>query len=447
MKKFAKIIKRSGTTVPFNQNRIMNAIYRAAVSVGGRDKERAEILSEKVIQLLEKTYDDDYTLHVEEVQDAIEKVLIEYGHAQVAKEFILYRDERNRKRQEDAKLASNPDENIPWPKMWRTLDWAANKNLNTISKYNARIKNNEFPQIVHESEAAYESDLDMASEMILDRIKKLKMVFVSGPSSSGKTTTTTKLEKRLKKEGYNFVTLNVDHYFFDLEFHPKDEFGDYDFETPQALDLQLINEHLLKLSQGEEVKIPFYDFKEGKRYLERTPMKLQDNEIILIDSLHGLYPDFSKDIENEVKFKIYIEPILQMKCDNNKYIQWTDIRLMRRMLRDSVHRSYDPLQTLEHWHYVRSSELRHIIPHANRADFIINSAMPYELSLYRPRLYSRFKEWEEKFRDDPLKKDAYERAARVADFLGKIIPVEDDSPVPGDSVLREFIGGSIFDEH
>ena len=443
--KFKSVIKRSGTTVPFNRNRIMNAIYRAAVSVGGRDKERAEILAEKVIQLLERTYDDDHLLHVEEVQDTIEKILIEYGHAKVAKEFIIYRDEQNRKRQEDAKLASKPDENIPWPKMWRALNWAADKKLNTISSYNTRVENNEFPQIVHEAEAAYEEDLDMAAEMISERSKNLSMVFISGPSSSGKTTTTTKIEERLIKQGFKFVTLNVDHYFFDLEDHPKDEFGDYDFETPQALDLKLINEHLLKLSQGEEIKVPYYDFKDGKRYLEQTVMKLKENEIILIDSLHGLYPEFSKDIPNEVKFKIYIEPILQMKDNDDKFIQWTDIRLMRRMLRDSVHRAYDPLQTLEHWHYVRASELRNIIPYANRANFIVNSAMPYELSLYKPRLYSQFIEWEKKFKDNPLKKDAHERASRVANILEQFISVEDDSPIPGNSVLREFIGGSIYE--
>lgn len=442
MQKFKDVKKRSGTIVPFNRTRIMNAIYRAAVSVGGRDKERSEFLAAEVINYLEKMFDENHILHIEEIQDAVEKVLIENGHAQVAKEFILYRDEQNRKRKEDAKLASTPDENIPWPKMWRSLDWAAGKNLNSITKYNARVTNNEFPQIVHEAEMAYEDDLDMASQLILERIDKLRMVFISGPSSSGKTTTTIKIEKRLKKKGFKFATVNVDHYFFDLEDHPKDEFGDYDFETPQALDLDLINEHLLKLSLGEEVKIPFYDFKEGKRYLNRTPMKLNENEIILIDSLHGLYPAFSKDISNDVKFKIYIEPILQMKDNNNKYIQWTDIRLMRRMLRDSVHRAYDPLQTLEHWHYVRSSELRNIIPFANTADFIVNSAMPYELSLYKPKLYSHFVEWEKKFKDNPLKKDAYERASRVAAFLGSIIPIEDDSPVPKDSVLREFIGGS-----
>jgi uridine kinase len=445
MSEFKSVIKRSGTIVPFRKNRIMNAIYRAAVSVGGRDKERSEFLADEVIKYLAKKFDVGSPLNIEDIQDAVEKILIENGHALVAKEFILYRNERSRKRKEDAKLASAPDENIPWPKMWRVLDWASDRNLNTISKYNARVANGEFAHIVHESEAAYEDELDTAAQMILERSSQLKMVFISGPSSSGKTTTTIKIEERLKKNGLKFAILNVDHYFFDLEDHPKDEFGDYDFETPQALDLEMINDHLLRLSKGEEVKIPYYDFKSGKRYLERSAMKLNDDEVILIDSLHGLYPQFSSSISNEVKFKIYIEPILQMKDTENNYIQWTDLRLMRRMLRDSVHRAYDPLQTLEHWHYVRSSELRNIIPYANSADFIINSAMPYEISLYKPKLYSNFLEWVRKFQDDPLKIDAYTRAARVSKFLGSVNSVEDDSPVPEDSVLREFIGGSKYE--
>jgi len=265
---------------------------------------------------------------------------------------------------------------------------------------------------------------------------------ISGPSSSGKTTTTIKLEEKLIKKGYKFKALNVDHYFFDLELHPKDEFGDYDFETPQALDLQLINEHLKKLSNGEEVLIPAYDFKTGTRKLNVTPMKLEKDELLLIDSLHGLYPDFSKDIQDDIKFKLYLEPLLQMKDDDGKYIRWTDLRLIRRMLRDSVHRAYNPQQTLEHWHYVRSSEMRNIIPYSNSADFIISSGMPYELPLYAHRLLKSFAGWSEKYKDDPLKTDAYERAARLLKVLKSVTPVADDSPVPGNSVMREFIGGS-----
>jgi uridine kinase len=246
----------------------------------------------------------------------------------------------------------------------------------------------------------------------------------------------------MQKMGYKFVALNVDNYFFDLELHPKDEFGDYDFETPQALDLELINEHLKRLCDGEEVLIPYYDFKTGTRYLDRTPMRLTDKDILLIDSLHGLYPEFSAAIPDEKKFKLYLEPLLQIKGSDGNYVHWTDIRLIRRMLRDSVHRSYNPEKTLGHWHYVRSSELRNIIPYNSTTDFIINTGMPYELPLYAARLLDNFKEWTEKYKDDPLREDAHRRAARIYTVLTEVTPVEDDSPIPKDSVIREFIGGS-----
>ncbi|MCP4427072.1 MAG: response regulator SirA [Chloroflexi bacterium] len=433
------VIKRSGSTVPFNPDRIMNAIYRAAVAVGGRDRDRARRLTEQVVAMLAENSPEGYAPHIEEIQDAVEKTLIENGHAAVAKAYILYRDERNRRRRAAADRAARPSDNIPWAKTWRVLDWATRYDLHTVWRLNERIANGEFPQIVHESEAAYEDDVDTAASMIVNRRQELKMVIVSGPSSSGKTTTTVKLEQRLKREGLKFITLNVDNYFFDLELHPKDEFGDYDFETPQALDLPLINRHLQMLSAGEEVLIPYYDFKISKRYLDQTPMKLEANEILLIDSLHGLYPPMTEGIADEIKFKLYLEPLLQMKGPEG-YIRWTDLRLIRRMLRDAVHRAYKPQQTLEHWHYVRASEMRNIIPYNRFADFIINSAMPYELSLYRARLYDQFTKWVTQYKDDPLREDAYMRAARVRAMLQAVIPMEDETAVPPDSVLREFIG-------
>ncbi len=444
MPKFKYVFKRSGAKVPFRKERISNAIYRAAVAVGGRDKHTADKLADKVIEYLESIYEENYIPQIEEIQDAVEKILIENGHAKVAKEYILYREERKKQRMEASRHASQPSENIPWAKIWHVLDWAVSHNLHTVEKLNERIRNNEFPHIVHESENAYEQDITTASEMIKERIDKIKMVFVTGPSSSGKTTTTIKLEQKLKEEGFKFVALNVDNYFFDLELHPKDEFGDYDFETPYALDLELINEHLLKLSNGEEVKIPYYDFKTGKRVLDATPMHLEGNEILLIDSLHGLFPEMSKNIPDEKKFRLYLEPLLQMKNTEGAYVRWTDIRLIRRMLRDSTQRAYNPKQTLEHWHYVRSSELRNIIPYNGKADYIINSAMPYELPLYAARMLSYFTEWEKEYEGNPLREDAFERASRVKKLLESIVPVKDDSAVPKDSVLREFIGGSVF---
>lgn len=441
------VIKRTGAIVPFNQERIANAIYRAAVAVGGRDKEKARELSDKVVALLNEKFPEGSIPHIEDIQDIVEKVLIENGHAKVAKEYILYRDERKRAREAENRYASKLNENIPWQKVWRNLDWAVSHNLHTVAHLNERIAKGEFPQIVHESECLYEDDVELAANLIIERLDSLRMVMISGPSSSGKTTTTIKLEQKLIKKGFRFKALNVDHYFFDLEFHPKDEFGDYDFETPQALDLELINEHLVKLSQGEEVMIPRYDFKTGTRTLNVTPMKLDKDELLLIDSLHGLYPAFSKDISVDLKFKLYLEPLLQMKGMDGRYVRWTDIRLIRRMLRDSVFRAYNPQQTLEHWHYVRSSELRNIIPYSNTADFVISSAMPYELPIYANRMLKLFEEWSVMYKDDVLKQDAYERASRVYNLLKTVTPVADESPIPGDSVIREFIGGSTLQYH
>ena len=442
MSKIENIIKRSGAIVPFNSSRIQNAIYRAAVSVGGRDKDMSKSLADKVVEFVKLSCQDGHIPTIEEVQDIVEKTLIKNGHSKVAKNFIIYREDSNRRRREKSKQASKPSEFIPWAKIWHILDWAVVHNVNTVEALNKRINNGEFPQIVNEAEAAYDDNLQTAADMIIDRINNVKMVMISGPSSSGKTTTTIKIEKRLKKKNLKFVALNVDNYFFDLEEHPKDEFGDYDFETPQALDLELINDHLVKLSEGKEVEIPFYNFKTGQRTLNHSKLHLEENDILLIDCLHGLYPDMSKDIPDEKKFKLFLEPLLQMKDNNGNYVRWTDIRLIRRMLRDSIHRSYDPQQTIEHWHYVRASELRNIIPYNSTADYIINSGMPYELPLYSAKMLGKFAEWEEKYKGDPLREDAYIRATRLHDLLKSIVPVEDDSPIPSDSVLREFIGGS-----
>ncbi len=435
------VVKRSGAIVPFNRDRIVNAIYRAAVAVGGRDRERAEWLADQVIIYLEQTATDGHAPYIEEIQDAVEKILIENGHAAVAKAYILYRDERYRRRRRAADKAARPSESIPWAKIWRVLDWAVSHSLHTVETTNQRIAAGDFPQIVHESETAYEEDVATAANLIAGRSHELRMVIISGPSSSGKTTTTVKIEQRLKKAGLKFATLNVDNYFFDLAMHPKDEFGDYDFETPQALDIPLINEHLHRLASGEEVLIPYYDFKSGTRFMNRTPMRLNPNEILLIDSLHGLYPDMTGDIADEIKFKLYLEPLLQMKGPDG-FVRWTDLRLIRRMLRDAEHRAYNPQMTLEHWHYVRSSELRNIIPYIGSTDFIINSAMPYELALYRHRLGESFAEWDVLYKDSPLREDAYRRASRIHRLLQTVLPVADDSAVSADSVLREFIGGS-----
>ncbi len=440
------VIKRTGAVVPLTPERITNAIYRAAVAVGGRDRSTAKDLTEQVIEVLEETIPPGKHPSVEEIQDVVEKVLIENGHAKVAKAYILYREERARRRREKAGRGYRESSNIPWRKIYEVLRWSVDHDLHTVERFNDRVAGGEFAQIVEESDRCYEEDVHTAAQLVAERRGELKLVIIAGPSSSGKTTTTIKLGERLSQAGLSLVPLHVDNYFFDLELHPKDEFGDYDFETPQALDLALINEHLAQLIAGETVRIPRYDFKTGKREDGVTPMHIGPDDVILIDSLHGLYPDMTADIADEQKFKLYIETLLQMKGPDGRMVRWTDLRLMRRMVRDAAFRAYDPQRTLEHWHYVRSSEMRNIIPYVNTSDYIVNGALSYELPVMRRRLLDHFAGWAVAYRDDPLRVDAYSRAKRVHKLLKAVASVEAEAEeaIPPTSPLREFIGGSSY---
>jgi uridine kinase len=440
MAKTKHVKKRDGRVVPFTQERITNAIYRAAVAVGGRDRQTARNLSDQVVALVDNAFPSDKIPSVEDIQDIVEKVLIENGHARVAKAYILYRDERNRSRLQGKSTSEQNKENIPWAKLWSVLDWALDHGVNTVAGLNKRIGSGEIQDIVMESETAYSQDINAVESAILGNRSEIKLVIIAGPSSSGKTTTTNKIALRLAEKGLTFVELNLDNYYFDLELHPKDEFGDYDFETPHALEIELINRHLKDLLDGKEIQMPFYDFKTGKRSSKTTPTRLGKNDILLIDSLYGLYPPLTDGLPDAF-YKVYIEPLLQLKCSNGEYVRWTDIRLMRRMLRDAATRASDYGQTLTHWHYVRSGELRSILPYISSADYIVNSGMPYELPIYQPKLVGYFEKWAEEYKDDPLRQDAYNRASRVHALLDSITPVTDDTVVPTDSVLREFIGG------
>jgi uridine kinase len=440
MAKTKHVKKRDGRVVPFTQERITNAIYRAAVAVGGRDRQTARNLSDQVVALVDNAFPSDKIPSVEDIQDIVEKVLIENGHARVAKAYILYRDERNRSRLRGKSTSEQNKENIPWAKLWSVLDWALDHDVNTVAGLNKRIGSGEIQDIVMESETAYSQDINAVESAILGNRAEIKLVIIAGPSSSGKTTTTNKIALRLAEKGLTFVELNLDNYYFDLELHPKDEFGDYDFETPHAMEIELINRHLKDLLDGKEIQMPFYDFKTGKRSSKTTPTRLAKNDILLIDSLYGLYPPLTDGLPDAF-YKVYIEPLLQLKCSNGEYVRWTDIRLMRRMLRDAATRASDYGQTLTHWHYVRSGELRSILPYISSADYIVNSGMPYELPVYQPKLVGYFEKWAEEYKDDPLRQDAYNRASRVHALLDSITPITDDSVVPTDSVLREFIGG------
>lgn len=284
----------------------------------------------------------------------------------------------------------------------------------------------------------------MAAGRLLERLDSTGVVIVAGPSSSGKTTTMIKISEVLKKAGLGFKAINIDNYYFDLDRHPKDEFGDYDYETPQALDLELINRHLVMLLGGETVLTPHYNFKTGTRRLDVHEMKLEKNELLLIDSLHGLYDGMTSSVPADSKFKVYIETLGQFHADDGSLMRWADNRLLRRMIRDKNHRNLKPMQTLTHWHYVRRSEIKNIIPFIGHADAIVNSAMPYELPFLKNKLFRYISAARKKYENDPARLDAFIRAGRVYDLLKPLKSCSDDALIPSNSLIREFIGGSEY---
>ncbi len=308
--------------------------------------------------------------------------------------------------------------------------------------------------VIDESIAQYESSLDEAAKKVMTRISggdRIRMMWVSGPSSSGKTTTTVKLTQRLEKQGLRFLMLNLDDYFWSLVEHPTDWINDRNFETPEALDIQLLNQHLKQLLDGQTIDKPSYSFKEGRRTATK-PVKLEKDQILLLDCLHGLYPPITEGIDASAQFKLYIEAMNVMwegDGSTRRLTKFTDVRLIRRMLRDVQHRNYRPITTILHWHYVRAGELFSIIPLMGLADHIVNGRFPFDLPAlkpffagtggYLPRLedfaaYSGFL-------------DARIRYERVKKLLESVEGLSREQVaahdlIPGDAVIREFIGGS-----
>lgn len=440
------IVKRSGEVVPFDQEKITVAIYKAAAAIGGHDRELSKVLSDKVVAALEATYSEADPPTVEETQDVVERMLIKNGHARTAKSYILYRSGRARMRTE---RTSARIENVPYKAMWQALDWSVDHGCNTVEGLNEIIRAGRLSELVEASDARYEAILDTAAGAILERSKDLRFIIVAGPSSSGKTTTMHKIMHRLEAKGVHVVPLSLDNYFFDLELHPKDEFGDYDFETPEALDLPLINRHLAEIDAGHAVDVPIYDFKTGKRTSETTRFEAEPNSLVLLDTLHGLYDGLTESVPTEHKFKVYIETIAQLKTTTGRYVRWTDIRLLRRMIRDSNFRAYSPERTILHWHYVRRSELKHIIPYQSAVDCQVNSALAYELPFLKRQLAHHLEPFLEKWRDDEKRLDGYIRARRISELMDSLADVgaNDEAKIPATSLLREFIGGGAYDIH
>lgn len=439
----SKVLKRNGMEVKFNREKIVNAIYKAAVSVGGSDLELARRLADQVVASANETYKPGVVPTVEDIQDIIEKTLIENGHARTGKSFILYRAERDRTRSGRVPMMSSGD-SIPWKKIWHVLNFNIDNRCHTVDLLNEWIRSGKLPELIAACEEAYSADVATAARQVLKRKDEVRLCIIAGPSSSGKTTTTIKLGEHLKKEGLELVALNLDNYFFNLDHHPKDEYGDYDFETPAALDLDLINGHLADLLAGKKIQSPIYNFKTGLRETETIPIQIKPNQVILIDTLHGLFDKMTESVPAANKFKLYIETLSQLKDRYGAFARWTDTRLLRRMVRDNWHRSYNPLRTAGHWHYVRRSELRYIVPYLHTVDYIVNGALAYELPFLKLHLHKYFEEILSTYEKDPKKLDAFIRCKRVYELLNDIADVPDDKMVPMRSHLREFIGGSEY---
>jgi len=434
--KITQIYKRDGTLVPFNQLKITHAIYKAAQEAGGHDMKLAEKLSDMVVDILENHFPQTIPA-VEEIQDIVEQVLIKEGHTKTSKLYILYRQKRKELRE---KREKNEIENIPYKTIWQNLVWNLEHSCDTVSKLNEHIEAGIFSQLIKDSEARYDQEILKIASLIKANLSRIKLLIISGPSSSGKTTTTQRIADELKKEGIDFVKLAIDNYFYSLDYQLKDDYSDYDFEGPYALDIPLINQHLADLLRGEEIDVPRYDFKSGCREEKTDKLKLKDNQIILIDSHFGIYDKLTEIVPDDKKYKLYLETLCQLKDNQGQFVRWTDIRLLRRMIRDVQFRSYNPKETIGHWHYVRQGELKNIIPYIHTADYVFNTSLAYELPILKHCLFKFFPEMIEAYKNDPNRQDAYIRAQRVYDLLKEVKEWPDKSLVPQNSILREFIG-------
>jgi uridine kinase len=461
--KIVTIKKRTGAPITFDLERIRRAILKATTDIGGfkqdiipdtiysafkekTDDEIASLLTDDVIMCLNSVQSHQNPASapdVETIQNYVVHVLRSRGFVDTADVYEAYRWGKARVREGELTEEQFAGVGYPREKMDALYRWNCEHNCETIQKLNAWVLSDRIADLVDASIAEYERQLDEVAE----RFRKkggVRIFFVTGPSSSGKTTTTSKLAKRLAKDGLRFHELNLDDYFKGLSEYPRDAFGDWDFETPQALRLDLINQHLVELLNGKTVQKPIYDFKHGRSIPNAETVRIEPDEILLLDSLHGLYPPMTSSIPEQLKFKLFIEAFSMIKLGDGSggiFTKGTDIRMLRRMLRDRTHRNHSPQMTLGHWHFVRKGELRDMIPYIKTVDYVMNGGLSFELPVLKTVMGNAFPD--PKWFLNQGRLDAYIRGERVRRILDSLMPVKDLSAavIPEDCHLREFIGG------
>ena len=315
------------------------------------------------------------------------------------------------------------------------LSWAKILNISSVGELNDAIVSSKKGEIIHLSETIQDFRLHEIAKQIADN-KEMKFVLISGPSSSGKTTSARKLSLYLKTLGLNPVPVSLDDYFLNREDTPLTEDGKYDFESLRAIDIKLFNNQMSKLLKGNKILAPTFDFVEGKKVFDKT-LQMKENDILVIEGLHALADELLSDIPKKKKFKIYISPLVYINIDDDNKINLTDIRLLRRMTRDSRTRGYSPSHTLNSWKDVRKGEEKHVFQYQDNADVIFNTFLVYELAVlkaYAEPLLHQVKD------DDP----EYLTAKRLIKLLSLVLPIPSED-VPSVSILREFIGGSYFE--
>ena len=383
----------------------------------------------------------------EYIQDTIEKELKDLGEIEVAEGYMIYREGRRKIHMGDISELQFTRDGIPRDHVRRTLEWNIDHECDSVFAMNDWVlgrNGKDMRDLIGFCEQRFRDDILATAQKIIDLKGVISVVVIAGPSCSNKTTTTVIIGNELKREKLRFKQLNVDDYFFDLARQPKDEFGDYDFEMPEAIDIDLLNSHLETLLRGREIQKPKYNFKKGCRD-GTEPFHLDPGEIILIDCLHGLYRQLTSAVPQDRKFRIYIESMNVIRNVDSAWTRWADVRLMKRMIRDARHRGYSTEQTLAHWPYVRKGELKHIIPYIFSTDSVINAGLPYELSVLKHALKDIFPtlEFIERLRTD-ARRDPYIRGLRTHTLLTTIEEFTNWDLIPSTSPIREFIGGSTY---
>lgn len=309
--------------------------------------------------------------------------------------------------------------------------------LDNVGDLNRVKRANRISEVIQVSEAYQAKQIGDIANQIVERYKEgVRVILISGPSSSGKTTFKKRLEIQLLVNKLKPVGISLDDYFVNREETPKDEFGDYDYESLYALDLPLFEENILALMQGVEVEQPTYNFITGKREYRNNRLKIDPNTILIVEGIHALNPELTSNIPDEKKFMVYVSALTSISLDNHNWIPASDNRLLRRITRDYAYRNYSATDTISRWKSVRRGEDKWIFPYQENADVMFNSAMIYELGSIRKHV-------EPILQQVPRTAPEYAEAYRLLKFLSYFNYIT-DSELPPTSLLREFLGGSSF---